>query len=122
MRTTSKQFQEEMLEFIAGDLAFCQNNARLLSRAGPKSVPVLMKLLDDPSPYVRGDAASALGELGPAAKEAAEPLKRLLTDHAAIQGRDLDDRVCHHAASALNQILRDKDYRVGLPRKRPDGL
>ena len=82
---------------------------------------MLVKLLGDSDPTVRGDAASSLGELGPAAKDAAGALKRLLTDLAEIPHSDLDDRVCHHAGLALNRILGDKDYEEGLPYKRPDG-
>jgi HEAT repeat protein len=121
MREETKRFQAELLEFAGGDMEFCRANAALLSRAGPKSVPILVQLLGDRDPVVRGDAASALGELGPAAKEAAAALKRLLTDMAEIPHADLDDRVCHHAAAALNQVLGDKDYGEGLPCKRPDG-
>jgi HEAT repeat protein len=122
MLDQTKKFRPEMIEFMEGEMSFCQTNASLLSRAGPKSIPILMKLLDDDSPMVRGEAASALGELGPAAKDAAGPLKRLLKDLADIPLADLDDRVCHHAALALNQILGDRDYREGLPHQRPDGL
>lgn len=82
-------------------------------------MPILLKLLDDPEPRIRAAAASSLGGLGPAAKDAAEPLKRLLGD--TTQLRDLGESVCHHAADALNRILGDKDYRQGLPKIPKDG-
>lgn len=119
---TAKRLQAELLEFMNGDMAFCRTNAGALGCVGPKSVPILVKLLDDYDPAVRGAAASSLGGVGPAAKEAVGALKRLLTDLAEIPNTDLDDRVCHRAGVALNQILGDKDYREGLPPKRPDGM
>ncbi len=43
-------------------------------------VPVLIMALDDPEPTVRKEAALSLGILGPSAKDAVDPLTRLLDD------------------------------------------
>jgi HEAT repeat protein len=120
-RDKMKRFQAELLELMNGDTAFCRQYAGALGCVGAQSVPILMKLLDDHDPAVRANAASSLGGVGPEAKEAADALKRLLTDFTELPNGDLDDRVCHHAGIALNQILGDKDYRKGLPYQRPDG-
>jgi HEAT repeat protein len=121
-RFETDEFRAALFECMKGDRDFCREHPGVLSRAGPKSIPILITLLDDRSPAVRGHTASALGALGPAAKEAVGPLKRLLSDKTIMPRRDDDERVCHCAAEALNRILGDKDYREGLPELAPDGL
>ncbi len=121
-RLETDQFRAELLEFMKGDMDFCRTHPSLFAHAGPNSIPILLRLLNDRSAGVRGHTASALGQFGPAAKEAAGPLKRLLGDQAIMPSRDDDERVCHCAAAALNRILGDKDYREGLPPLTPDGL
>jgi hypothetical protein len=116
------EFRTALFECMKDDKDYCRERPDLLSHAGPKSIPILITLLDDRSPAVRGHAASALGALRPAAKEAVGPLKRLLSDKTKMPYRDDDERVCHCAAEALNRILGDKDYREGLPELTPDGL
>lgn len=117
-----RQFQARMIQIVNSDDQFSRKNAQLLSRLGAETVPTLLKLLEDDNPNMRSNAAYALAGLGPAAKNAVSALKRHLTDMAEVQNNDLDHRVCHSAAEALNSILHDKNYLEGLPKKRPDGL
>lgn len=120
-RNEAKSFHAELFKFMEDDKAFCRAHASLLSRAGPETVPILLKLLDDQEPRVRGDAAESLGQFGPAAKEAVPKLKDLLADKAEIPLSDSGERVCHRAGFALSQITGDQDFRKGLPPLRPDG-
>ena len=66
------------------------------AETAPKTVPLLAKALDDPQPTVRLGAIEALGALGPLAKNATEPLKKL------AEGGD--DLVAPAAAEALKKI------------------
>jgi HEAT repeat protein len=120
-RNQAELFQDQLLKYVDSDAEFRRRYSGLLSRLGPQSIPVLLKLLDDDSPSVRGYAASALGNFGSKAEAAVPALKKLLSDLTAIPRGDLDDRVCHHAGLALSLILNDKSYRDGLPPRRPDG-
>jgi HEAT repeat protein len=59
-------------------------------------LPALLEALRDPEPIVRARVASALGDLGPEARDAVYPLVEAL--------RDPDSSVRNSAASALGQI------------------
>ena len=50
------------------------------SATGAVAVPILVKLLGASDEIVRSSAAGALGDLGPAAREALPALKKLLED------------------------------------------
>jgi HEAT repeat protein len=115
-------FRPALLKLMNADADFCRRNVQLLPVVGTGAVPILVKLLDDKAPGVRSNSALALSRLGPAAKQAAPALKRLLTDMAKVFNNDKGHRVCHSAGEALNRILGDKNYLAGLPSKPPDGL
>ena len=117
-----RQFHADLLRIMNDDADFCRRNVQLLSRVGPETVPILIRVLDDKDSNVRSSAALSLGGMGPTAKEAAPVLKRLLTDMTKVYNNDIDHRVCHSAGEALNSILGDRNYLEGLPYKRPDGL
>jgi len=70
----------------------------LCARAGEieGAVPALIEQLSDPSLLVRAHAANALGHIGPAAKEAAEPLAKLIFEKDPI--------VCREAIQAYRDI------------------
>ncbi|HEX3998272.1 MAG TPA: HEAT repeat domain-containing protein [Pirellulales bacterium] len=121
-RNNATAFQVELLKLMGSDEEFRRANANLLSRLGTEAIPMLLKLLDDRDPNVRGNAAESLGHLGHAAKEAVDPLKKLQTDMAEIRGSESGERVCHRAGQALRQITGDEAYIKGLPPLRPDGL
>ena len=65
----------------------------------PKSVPLLIRALDDPEPMIRLEAATSLRCLGPQAKPAAPALKKTMRD-------DTSDLVRDMAAAAL-QAMQD---------------
>lgn len=52
--------------------------AEAISRLGGQAVPALLKALGSDKENVRQQAASALGQIGSAAKEAVQPLKKLM--------------------------------------------
>ena len=66
-------------------------------QTAPKSVPLLIKALDSPELMVRLEAISALGCVGPLAKQAIDPLKKLATE-------DDEPQVREAAAKALEAI------------------
>jgi len=84
-----------------------------LGRLGEaKAVPVLMEIVTGPSPApLREAAIEALGEIGPAAKKAVDPLVTILLDDSGVGplpliGR-IEDRLSplrKRAAKALGQI------------------
>jgi len=116
-----QRFEDALLQIVNSDSEFCRKNVHMLGNLGPKAVPALVKLLVDKTPKIRSEAAHFLGHLGPAAKEAVPDLKRLLTDYAEWPTKAAGwRRVCDSAADALNRILKDQDYRIGLPAKRSD--
>jgi len=116
-----QRVEGDLLHIVNSDPEFCRKNVHMLGNLGPKAVPALVKLLVDKTPKIRSEAAHFLGRLGPAAKEAAPELKRLLTDYAEWPTKAAGwVRVCDSAADALNRILKDQDYRIGLPPKRSD--
>jgi HEAT repeat protein len=117
-----EQFRAELVKVMNEDFEFCRKNVQEISRVGPGSVPILVRILDDKNPNVRSSAALSLARLGPAAKEAVPTLKHLLTDMTEVYNNDDGHRVCHSAGQALNGILGDRDYLKGLPTKPPDGL
>lgn len=63
----------------------------------PKSVPLLIKAMEDPKPLVRLEAARALKCLGPAAKDAAAALKKAARE-------DKEEYVREMAAEALKAV------------------
>ncbi|NKB65930.1 MAG: hypothetical protein GKR89_02605 [Candidatus Latescibacteria bacterium] len=67
-----------------------------LARAGAAAVPALIEALQDSDWWVRAGAASALGCMGPAAREAAPILAASLHDN--------NEWVCRNAADALGNI------------------
>ncbi len=69
------------------------------SDTAPKSVPLLMRALEDPEPMIRLEAATSLRCLGPQAKPAAAALKKTMRD-------DTSDLVRDMAAAAL-QAMQD---------------
>jgi HEAT repeat protein len=72
--------------------------ASALARQGAKAVPALIGILKDGDPRARSQAAWALGEIGPAAKEAVPELARALDQPADGVG------VASQAAQALGKI------------------
>jgi HEAT repeat protein len=86
---------------------------KLLWVLGPTAIPSLRRSLASSSPGIRADAASALGNIGPAAKDAVPALKELLTDMHKVG--DDDYRVCHYAGEALAKILKNPAFQGGLP-------
>jgi len=122
MRNNATVFQVELLKLMDSDEELRRANANLLSRLGPGAIPMLLKLLADRDPNVRGNAAESLGHFGRAAKDAVDPLKKLLTDMVEIRGSESGECVCHRAGQALRQITGDEAYIKGLPPLRPDGL
>jgi HEAT repeat protein len=63
------------------------------------AIPALTDALDhDEEPYVRGMAAVALGELGPAARAAIPALRRARTDDPSEAVRTDADRALHRIA------------------------
>jgi HEAT repeat protein len=111
---------DEVFVAISADLSLQKKFAGSMSRLGPRTIPILVKLLDDAEPRVRGSAAIGISPLGDAAKEAVPALKSLLTDMAVIE-RTSKKRVCHNAASALNSIFKTSQYSKDLPPLEPDG-
>ena len=75
--------------------------AEALAACGPRAVPRLVRLADDPEALVRRGAAESLGMLGHAAREAAPTLRRLST-------ADADAEVREAAAMALQAIDPDQ--------------
>jgi len=75
---------------VAGELAKCGE------AIGPDGISALKKLLADSDEYVRGVAAEAAGQLGPAAKETVPELIKLLADNNSV--------VRTHAVVALGKI------------------
>ncbi len=62
-----------------------------LAAAGPRAIPVLLGLLEGTDPWVRINAAFALGEMGPAARDAVSALTGLLDDpHQQVVRQALD--------------------------------
>ena len=55
----------------------------------PKSVPLLVRALDDPEPMIRLEAATSLRCLGPQAKQAAAALKKVARDDPSDLVRDM---------------------------------
>lgn len=71
-------------------------STRVLGKfANPELGPLFLRLLEDPSPYVRGNAAWALGQLSPEVGQAA--LERL-------RAQDHDDAVKQSATEALARL------------------
>jgi HEAT repeat protein len=73
---------------------------RALGERGPKSaraaVPALSEALRDSDAFVRRDAARALGQIGPAARDAAAALR--------LAAKDRNPQVRKAAAEALQEI------------------
>jgi HEAT repeat protein len=67
-------------------------------------VPILTGLLGSAHPYTRGIAARTLGEVGPAAKDAAPALRKLLADETDYFDPLFAPTVGGTAAEALRQI------------------
>ena len=74
--------------------------ARALARIGGASVPRLVQALAEEDWYPRANAAWALGEIGPEAREAIPALEALARDE------DQDEEVRQAAAEALEKIRR----------------
>ncbi len=120
MQQTAKPAWGEMIRLFNDDDSSVRGTlARGLGGMGVEGVPTLTKLLGDKDAHVRAAAADSLGTIGPAAKDAAPALKRLLTDMGMLG--ELAPRVCHHAGEALAKILSDKTYLEGLPPMPVDG-
>ena len=65
--------------------------------AAAAAVPALIVALDDPEPTVRFPATVALGEIGPAAKDAVPRLKKMMDE-------EINDEVAAGAKRALRRI------------------
>lgn len=68
------------------NVVLCRMAAKALSQIGPPALPTLVTHLKHHDPFVRGEAAVALGWMGPAAAPAVPHLLQLLTS-AAGSGR-----------------------------------
>ncbi len=111
--------EQSSAPFAAGRLAF------IIWRADPKSpdgLPRLVKMLHEPSPYVRGYAAQGLTRIGPAAREHADEVEKLLSptldpklpaDQRAAQEQSNAFQVLH-AARALSRIDPKKASKAAL--------
>jgi HEAT repeat protein len=86
----------------------CHVVAGILSKIGPPAVPPLAEALKHRNPQVRGAAAGALGEIGPAAHEAVPQLIALLGDHAAWESLtsclSISQEVRENAIESLGRI------------------
>jgi HEAT repeat protein len=101
---------------LLGDTHFlaCRLAAWALVRIGPASVFALSETLQDPDPYVRGEAAWALAHLGPEAGSAVPVLTRLLRSPAAqamskVPARQPDDDGLAVTAPVFIAVRRDRE-------------
>ena len=89
-------------------------DANLWQKSFQASVPALIRLLSDPAPQVRGQAAAALGMLGDTA--AVKPLLRASTDADAPVRREsvgaLGDFAGVSVAPDIMKFLKDPDHGV----------
>jgi HEAT repeat protein len=70
----------ELAEVMRGtNVVLCRLAAKALSQIGPAALPTLVSHLKHHDPFVRGEAAMAVGWMGPAAAAAVGPLRDLLT-------------------------------------------
>jgi len=76
-------------------------------------VPALTKALDDPSPSVRGNAATALGQIGSKSATAIPKLTELLSDTNAYVRKTVGDR----ARTVLWRIEKDLTAKEEEPAK-----
>ncbi|HEV3259903.1 MAG TPA: HEAT repeat domain-containing protein, partial [Gemmataceae bacterium] len=76
---------------------------KVLVQIGPAAVPTLIELLGAEKPEIRSQAATILGDMGPAARVAVPALKEALQDQ---------EPVVRSAAAAALQVLREKDTPV----------
>ena len=68
-----------------------EDAAYALAACGPEAIPALQNLLAHPDPWLRINAAFALGEMGPAAKDSVPKLVPLLDDaHSQVVRQTLD--------------------------------
>jgi HEAT repeat protein len=92
--------------------------ARALAQIGVSSVPELMKALQEPKREIQKRALSALGTLGPEAREAARPVAEFLTNKdpkmRALAAEVLAEMgpAARPAGQLLSKALCDSDSRV----------
>jgi len=103
--SAAKPAEKGLLEHLGGDDEFAATiSAWALAQIDPtcteaaaKSVPLLVKALEDPNPQIREEAAVALKCLGPLAKSAVPTLEKASTG-------DKDAHVRKTAAAALKAV------------------
>ena len=78
------------------DVDLVETVERALGRIGPRAVPAILPLLNDPNPQTRIAAAKVIGRIGPPAAEAVPALTQMLDDE--------DEDVRRAAAFALGEI------------------
>ena len=78
------------------DVDLVETVERALGRIGPRAVPAILPLLNDPNPQTRIAAAKVIGRIGPPAADAVPALTQLLEDE--------DEDVQRAAAFALGEI------------------
>jgi len=95
--------EKRNLQQLVGDLSSNDGVARDaafkgIREMGKDAVPALMKMLDDPVPATRRNAALGLGEIGPPNADAAVEKLREMAE------KDPDEGVRKAAANAVKQI------------------
>lgn len=96
----------------------CVETLRLMGPAAKDAMPDLLVALRDPSKWIRGSAARALGAIGPEAKAATAGLVEALPDHEVIaEGGPLFGKTTtsREAAQALMRIDPETGTRVAVP-------
>jgi len=91
---TAEKIEKLVEKMHSSDPDVSLGAARNLGKIGKPAVPVLMELLGDSNPMVRGPAAFTLGEMGE--KKARSRIRKLL--------KDKDDRVRGSASEALEML------------------
>ncbi|MGC4007081.1 MAG: HEAT repeat domain-containing protein [Pirellulales bacterium] len=114
-RSGELPYKQELLAAVKTDKRMRQRYGRYLGYLGDEAEPLLLEMLDDDSPFVRGEAAKGLARLPTKSEKGVPRLQELLKDMTIIE-RDTKERVCHAAGETLNRILGTRRYTENLPR------
>jgi HEAT repeat protein len=82
----------------------CLQTLAMVGQRAKGAIPELIEALDDPAPQTRWTAARALGNIGPDAKAALEPLAKL--------EKDADANVVQIARAAITQIKSEPNQKM----------
>lgn len=115
VRYQDQTFAEWQHDLQDLSLEFRMRAVTALGQFGAQAVPALVQVLRDPEPGLRLNAAATLGQIGPAAKDAAPALVELLRDRGTADA-PLPMIISHILVSIgstviplLVQALRDPD-------------